>query len=297
MTVSTPSGSDRLGLVVRDLPGREVAEIARLAEAAGFTDLFLPEMGYVATADITGRDPFLASAAALAATSRLRVGPGVAITVVRSARAMALLAAGCQEDSGGRFVLGCGVSHQAALTAIGLPFPDSPIKHTAEYLAELRQLSRRTLAFGTGFPVLLGALGPKMLRLSATAADGAILNWLTPEYAKTTSELITHTAREHGQPRPEVALYLRIGEPSALRTEAELYFTQFSNYRKHFARQGIHSSSEAAQRTAIVGRGPEAIRETVDTYRAAGITLPCLSPSGMSLDEIRGLLSTLAQVD
>jgi Luciferase-like monooxygenase len=101
--------AERLGIVVRDQPGARVAEIARLAESAGFTDLFLPEMGYAATARVTGRDPFIASATALAATSRLRVGPGVAITPVRAARAMALLAASCQKDSGARFMLGCGI--------------------------------------------------------------------------------------------------------------------------------------------------------------------------------------------
>ena len=69
------STAERLGIVVREQPGERVAEIARLAESAGFTHLFLPKMGYAATTRITGRDPFIASATALAATTRLRVGP------------------------------------------------------------------------------------------------------------------------------------------------------------------------------------------------------------------------------
>ncbi|MFI5612727.1 LLM class flavin-dependent oxidoreductase [Amycolatopsis sp. NPDC051903] len=281
----------RLGLVVRDLPGHVVAKLAKRAEAAGFTDLFLPEMGYVAAEHVTGRDPFLASASALSATTRLRVGPGVAITPVRSARATALLAAGCQEDSGGRFVLGCGVSHRGALAAIGLPFPDSPLTHTADYVAHLRDLSRRTLAFGRDFPVLLGALGPRMLRLSATTADGAMLNWLTPEHAKTATETIAEAAA--GAPR-ESALYLRVGTPSAVRQEAELYLTRFPNYRKHFARQGITSVDEAARRTAIPSLATSTIREVAESYRAAGVTLPCLSPTGLSTREIGELVDSFA---
>jgi alkanesulfonate monooxygenase SsuD/methylene tetrahydromethanopterin reductase-like flavin-dependent oxidoreductase (luciferase family) len=41
MTATT----DRLGLAVRDLPGTVLADLARRAENAGFTDLFLPETG------------------------------------------------------------------------------------------------------------------------------------------------------------------------------------------------------------------------------------------------------------
>jgi alkanesulfonate monooxygenase SsuD/methylene tetrahydromethanopterin reductase-like flavin-dependent oxidoreductase (luciferase family) len=287
--------TDRLGVVVRDLPGREVAEIARLAESAGVTDLFLPEMGYVATEHITGRDPFIASATALAATTSLRVGPGVAITPVRSARAMALLAAGCQEDSQGRFVLGCGISHAGALATIGLAFPESPLSHITAYLTELRELSRRTLAFGGNFPVLLGALGPRMLRLSATAADGVILNWLTPEHAAHTTGLLHTTAKEAGNTQPEIALYLRVGTPERLLTEARQYYSTFPNYRKHFHRQGVNSAEEAAHHTAIPTLDPAAIHEAVATYRAAGISLPCLSPAGLSPTELRALLTGLAE--
>jgi alkanesulfonate monooxygenase SsuD/methylene tetrahydromethanopterin reductase-like flavin-dependent oxidoreductase (luciferase family) len=287
--------AERLGIVVRDQPGGRVAEIARLAESAGFTDLFLPEMGYAATTGITGRDPFIASATALAATTRLRVGPGVAITPVRAARSMALLAATCQEDSAGRFMLGCGISHRGALAAIGLPFPDSPMAHMTAYLAELRELSHRNLAFGRGFPVLLGALGPRMLRLSATAADGAVLNWLTPEHAESTSRAMVEAADETGNARPETALYIRIGEPESVLTEADTYLTRFPNYRRHFDRQGLHTAEEVARRTAIDDLGPSAVRSAIAGYRAAGISLPCLSPAGMSTDQVRELLESLAR--
>lgn len=287
---------ERLGIVVRDQPGEQVAEIAKLAESAGFTDLFLPEMGYAAaTTAVTGRDPFIASCAALAATTRLRVGPGVAITPVRAARAMALLAAGCQEDSGGRFVLGCGISHRGALTAIGVPFPDSPMAHMTAYLAELRELSHKTLAFGGGFPVLLGALGPRMLRLSATAADGALLNWVTPEHAETTSRTMLDAADETGNARPETALYIRIGAPESVLAEADTYLTRFPNYRRHFERQGLQTVEEVARRTAMTDLDPSAVRSTIDAYRAAGISLPCLSPAGMSIEQVRALLESLAR--
>ena len=286
--------TERLGIVVRDQPGERVAEIARLAESAGFTDLFLPEMGYAATTRITGRDPFIASATALAATTRIRVGPGVAITPARAARAMALLAASCHEDSCGRFVLGCGISHRGALAAIGVPFPDSPMAHMTAYLAELRELSRGGLAFGNGFPVLLGALGPRMLRLSATAADGAVLNWLTPEHAETTSRVMAEAAAEIGNARPETALYVRVGEPEAVLAEADSYLTRFPNYRRHLDRQGLHTAEEVARHTAVSDLRPSAVRSAIAGYRAAGISVPCLSPSGMSIDQIRELLESLA---
>jgi alkanesulfonate monooxygenase SsuD/methylene tetrahydromethanopterin reductase-like flavin-dependent oxidoreductase (luciferase family) len=207
---------------------------------------------------------------------------------------MALLAASCQEDSGGRFVLGCGISHRGALAAIGVPFPDSPMAHMTAYLAELRELSQRTLAFGKGFPVLLGALGPRMLRLAATAADGAVLNWLTPAHAETTSREMAEAAAEIGNARPEIALYVRVGRPEAVLAEADAYLTRFPNYRRHLDRQGLRTAAEVARRTAVSDLRPSAVRSAIAGYRAAGISVPCLSPSGMSFDQIRELLQGLA---
>ena len=71
----------------------------------------------------------------VAATSRLRAGPGVAGTVFRTARHMALSSASAQELSGGRFVLGCGVSHQAYADELGISYPVSALAHARASVA------------------------------------------------------------------------------------------------------------------------------------------------------------------
>ena len=61
-------------------------------------------------------------------------------------------------------------------------------------------------------PVALGALGPKMLTLAGEAADGAALNWCTPEQVAASREIVAKGAQAAGRDPSEVAMieYIRI---------------------------------------------------------------------------------------
>ena len=52
-------------------------------------------------------------------------------------------------------------------------------------------------------PVYLAALGPQMLRLAGETADGALLNWATPERIAVSRVRIDEGA-PRGRPRPGV---------------------------------------------------------------------------------------------
>ena len=101
-----------------------------------------------------------------------------------------------QEAVGGRLVLGVGVSHRAVVEGrYGYSF-DRPARHLRGYLSALMPALRgervsyrdETLtAIGEvqvptrGAPtVLVGALGPAMLRVAGELADGTITTWATP---------------------------------------------------------------------------------------------------------------------
>ncbi|MGH3319854.1 MAG: LLM class flavin-dependent oxidoreductase [Streptosporangiaceae bacterium] len=234
----------QVGLALKDPPLGDVPRLARQAESQGLAYLLFPELSIVG-GPVTGRDPFVASAAALSTTSRLRVGPGVVGTVFRPARHMALAAASAQELSQGRFVLGCGVSHQAYADQLGVPYPSSPLAHARAYVDELRRLSRAELAFGRGFPLWLAALGDRMMAVAAEHADGVLLNWVTPAWVRRARERIDQQAPT----RPTLGVFLRVDEPDALVAQADRYATIFPNYARHFRNQGLSDPADVAAGT------------------------------------------------
>jgi alkanesulfonate monooxygenase SsuD/methylene tetrahydromethanopterin reductase-like flavin-dependent oxidoreductase (luciferase family) len=272
-----------LGLALRNLGAAQVERIAQLAEQAGFTHLHFPENGHAGTGEIVGRDPFLLASAALRATTALRAGPGVAATVIRPYYSMAITAATIQENSAGRFVLGCGVSHAAAVQQYGESYPRSPLAHAREFLENLRAIRGR-FSYGADFPVYLSALGPKMLELAATDADGVMLNWMSVAEAKSA----TGQFRQAAPPAAHTVLYLRTGTPEALGAEAQQY-ARFDNYRRHFDRQGLGTLEQVVAGTCLPA-DRAGLLDAVSAYRAAGVDVPTIYPVAMSEQEICRLI-------
>jgi alkanesulfonate monooxygenase SsuD/methylene tetrahydromethanopterin reductase-like flavin-dependent oxidoreductase (luciferase family) len=147
------------------------------------------------------------------------------------------------------------------------------------------------LAFGTGFPILIGALGPKMLALAASEADGAVLNWLTPEHARTTVELMNEEARS-GR-KPTSVLYVRMSPPDASRADA-LSYDSLDNYHRHFVAQGL-TSPEAIIAGACLPTGDAgAAAARIAAYADAGIDVLCVYPHGFEEAERERMLAAVA---
>ena len=112
--------AERLALAV--IPGvgwsaNEVRTIAREAEEAGFDAIFAAEVNndVMATAQLMG-----------AATRRITVGTWIANIYLRHSYACAQGAALIADATGGRFVLGLGVSHPPVNKALGIDMEDPP---------------------------------------------------------------------------------------------------------------------------------------------------------------------------
>ena len=90
--------------------------------------------------------------------------------------------------------------------------------------------------------IVIAALGPKMCRLAGEVADGVLFNWLTPEYAKKSAELVREGAAVAGRPVPRIMGYVRvaIGQPAIdrLSDEADRY-AKIPAYGANFARMGL----------------------------------------------------------
>lgn len=124
------------------------------------------------------------------------LGTAVVPTYPRHPVVMATEALTAQAITGGRFTLGIGPSHESLMTGqLGLPY-ESPARHTREYLEVLRPLLRgehvkhagRFFTVDTQLtidapapPVLVSALGPRMLEVTRELADGTLALWVQPK--------------------------------------------------------------------------------------------------------------------
>ena len=282
-----------LGVCVRDVPAAEVARLGRFAEEHGFTDVFVPDIrGGLAdpAGRLSGRDAFTSLAAMFEATTSVRGAVGVAAVIFHQPVPLALTAATLQEQSGGRFTLGIGISHAEAAERMGVPFPASPMATMRDWTAELTQRSHEGLTFGTDWPVLIGALGPRMVELGATAADGVVLNWLSPDHARRSVDAVRASATRRS---PRTVLYARMSPADAVRTDAVNY-DAMANYHQHFVSQELHSPDDIVAATCLAADDPSRARDRIDEYADAGLDLLCLYPHGFSESERERVLAAVA---
>jgi F420-dependent oxidoreductase-like protein len=179
----------RIGLFLgeprSDDPLGELAALVHRAAGDGFASAWLPQ--------VFGLDALTALAVA-GRDVDIELGTAVVPTFPRHPTMLAQQAITTNLAIGGRLVLGVGLSHQPVVEGMwGLPF-DRPARHMEEYLSVLLTLSRDGRVSFDGdvfrvhagiripgaqpFPVLVAALGPRMLRLAGTVADGTI-TWMT----------------------------------------------------------------------------------------------------------------------
>ena len=148
---------------------------------------------------INGRESLTVLTHYAAHTDRVRLGTGVVPIYTRTPATMAQTAATVDEVSGGRLVLGLGVSHRPVVEGWHGQTIDRPGTEMREYVAILRAIFAgeeppQGDKFRTGFrlgmevrpdlPVYVAALSPRMLRTAGEIADGVILWLCNPQYIR-----------------------------------------------------------------------------------------------------------------
>ena len=207
-------------------------DVAREIEALGYGSLFIPEVGL--------KDCLVESAALLDATETLVIGTGIANIHARIPTAAEGGGRTLTALHPGRFVLGLGVSHGPLVeNMFGLSY-DKPLATMRTYLERMAALPE-FIEPGAGRPTrLLAALGPKMIELSGTMADGAHPYLVTPEQTATTREIL-------GPDKWVVSEQaVVVGEdPDEQLRRAHLHLEVYSglpNYRNSWLRQGFDES-------------------------------------------------------
>ena len=275
----------KIGIFGGDTAGRTIDDVvadARAAEADGFASYALPQifaldaMGVLA---IVGRE-----------VPRIGLATGVVPTYGRHPVTMAQQALTAQAASGGRFVLGIGLSHQLVIEGMfGLSF-DKPVRHMREYLAVLMPLIHdgkvsfkgETISSEISIgvepripcPVLVAALGAQMLRLAGTVTDGTV-TWMTgpATLSSHTVPTIAAAAQAAGRPAPRIAASLPICVTSDIDKARERAARDFQvygflpSYRAMLDREGAEGPADVA----IVG-DESTVEKQVRALADAGVT-------------------------
>jgi probable F420-dependent oxidoreductase len=251
----------------------QAAEFAGRVESLGYSTLWLP--------DTVGRDPFAHIAWLASQTPTLQFATGIASIFHRHPGPMMQVANTLAEQTGGRFVLGLGVSHAPMVAGLRRLDYSKPLTQMRDYLAAMDASPYRGAAPNEPPLRLLAALGPKMLELSRDAADGAHPYWTTPEH--------TAEARELLGPDKLLCVEQKVvltTDADAARAAAKTaigVYADLPNYRNNWLRLGFTDDeiSERADRfvDAVVAWGDaDTIRARLQAHTDAGADHVCVQP-------------------
>ncbi|MFI9238712.1 LLM class F420-dependent oxidoreductase [Streptomyces sp. NPDC053079] len=277
-------------------PGPRDLALARQAERLGYHSVW--------TSESWGSDAFTPLAWIAAHTSRIRLGTAVAQMAARSPTATAMHALTLDHLSGGRVLLGLGLSGPQVVEGwYGRPFPQSPLTATREYVDVVRQVLRReapvaldgrfhplpytgpgatglgkplksiTHPLRPGLPVLLGAEGPRNVAQTTRIADG----WLPLYWSPARAGL--YAAALDGVPEGFMVAPMaqaRLCDDLAeglrpVKTMLALYIGGMGHAARNFhadlmARMGYEEEARRIQRLFLAGRREEAVAAVPDAF-------------------------------
>ncbi len=240
---------------------------------------------------IFGMDALTALAVAAGRVPDVEVGTAVVPIFTRHPVALAQQARTAALAAGpGRLTLGIGLSHRVIVEdLLGCSF-ERPLRHMDEYLSVLLPLLDEGAASFSGatvrtqvrlttpgngrLPVLLGALGPRMLTLAAERTEGTVL-WMTGPI--TVRDHVVPTlaaaAQAAGRPAPRVVCVLPVGvtdDSDGAYTRAAMAFRTYGSlpsYRAMIDREGVAGPADLA----VIG-DEDAVGTKLDEFVKAGVT-------------------------
>ena len=202
---------------------------------------------------------------------------------------VAVTAGHLHEVSGGRFRLGLGVSHEPAMSRLGIN-TGKPLRDTADYLTAIRGATRPA---GQLPPIYLATLRDRMLDLALSEADGAIWANASRRYMPTQIARVEAVGREQ--------FFLANMVPTVIDTDLDAaraihrrtlsgYLT-LPNYRNYWKQAGYEDEMRAIEETIAAGDrdkvatlmtdewiddctisgSPEAVRDRLDDWLSLGV--------------------------
>ncbi len=253
-------------------PMRDAQAGARLIESLGYPTMWLPETA--------GRDPFVSSSLFLSATEHLNVATGIANIYARDPMTMAACQKTLAEAFPNRFLLGLGVSHAPLVAGLRKHDYGKPYSYMANYLDRMDESLFMAVGPTDPPPRVLAALGPKMLELAATKANGSHPYFTTPEH----TALARQTTGPDALLAPEQMCVMSTDAVEARRIArlSTKRYLELPNYWNNMVRLGFTDDDRANGGSdrlvdAIVAWGtPQQIADRVKQHHDAGANHVCV---------------------
>jgi probable F420-dependent oxidoreductase len=280
------------------LSASEEASAAGEIERLGFPAIWIPE-------SLGSKEAFAHASILLAATERVVLATGIANIYARDPMAMANGAKALGEAHPGRVVLGIGVSHAPSVQARGTEY-GKPVETMRAYLDAMAAAQYAAPEPDPPVPLVLAALGPRMLELAAERADGAHPYFVPVEHSS--------FARERLGPEPCLAVEQTAvltndrAEGLAIARAFAKNYLALPNYANNLRRMGWSEADvdgEGSERLidAVIAVGDvDAIVSRVRTQLEAGADHVCVQlrrerAADPALEAHRELAAALLELD
>ena len=293
------------------LPGHLHAQREQLQELAdlGYTDVW--------SAESDGADGFTPLALAAAWEPRLRLGTAIVPAFTRAPACLAQSVAALADAAPGRFAFGVGSSSNVIVERWnGVPFvePYKRVRDVVRFLKDAFSGEKVATKYDTvevqGYrlgvrpevvpPILVAALRPGMLRLAGREADGAIINWLSPDDVTQVVRVVreaaggadreivcrifvcpsedVETVRQAG--KFAIAAYLNVPVYAAFHEwlgRGDVLRPMWDAWRAGDRKAAVAAIPDALVDELIVHGSAEQCRKTIDRYFANGVTTTSLA--------------------
>ena len=285
------------------LPMDAIPELAQLAEIHGFDCAWGGEAN--------NKDPTVMLSAIAAVTKRLKIGSAVYHILGRTPATLALQAAGLDELSSGRFLLGIGSSNPTIAKWHGQTM-DHPLGRVEEYMDIVRAAMRgEKLSFsgkyfsaqnfkmafkpsGRVVPIYLAAFGPKMTRLAGRISDGVLINMANPGEIRRIADEVKAGAREAGKDPAAMEIICKVRCSIAEKystardalSHALAYYALADYYRELLGRMGFATEVEA-MRAAWKSEGFHAARRLISERMFAALPLVAATSAREVVEQIK----------
>lgn len=253
-----------------------VVDFAKRIEEMGYSALWLPEAG--------GRDPFVLAARLLDHTDRLIVATGIANVYARDPMAMKAAQYTLAEQSGGRFLLGLGISHQLLVEDVRGHTYGKPVASMRAYLDRFDAATYGAVPPAEEPLTVLAALGPKMLALAGERTAGAHPYMVTPEHTRGARKILGPDRLICTEQKVLFELDRKRALEIARAAQAISMGLMLPNYQNSLLRLGFSASdfeggvSDRVIEALVAMGDAESMSARVDEHYAAGATHVCVHP-------------------
>ncbi len=282
------------------VPGRRLKtiEVAQEIERRGFPGIYGPSLG----------DSLSLCTAIAMATSEVKLGTSITPIYTRNVSDFAQTAAFVHEVSNGRFSFGVGVSHEPAMTRLGIT-QGKPLADMRQFVADLKAVPR----VGDLPPIVLATLRNKMIALAEEIGDGMVFANGARSHMGASLSVLSEEARSNDEFHIGNMIPTCISEDReaamAVNRKTLTGYAFLPNYRNYWKEAGYEEEMQGVEDaiaandldrvpeclserwladTTLFG-SPAEVRDGIEAWFDSGIKTPIIVPSAVSGGQMQAI--------